>query len=275
MTATAEMADIVLPATMFLEHDDIYQGGGHQHILLGPKLIEPPGECRSNHEVVAALAARVGAEHRGFAMSPREIIDWTLQNSGWGSLTELEAAKWIDCQPAFEAAHYLQGFGYPDGKFRFAPDWAEVPAPRANGIRVAADMPGLPDHWDVVEKADARHPFRLATSPSRDYLNSSFNEMPTSQARHGPPRVKVHPDDLVGLGVADGARVRMGNERGAIVLKAEAFAGVQRGVVIVECIAPNAHFEGGAGINTLTSAVQGAPYGGAAFHDNHVWIERA
>ena len=42
MTATAEMADVVLPATMFLEHDDIYQGGGHQYILLGPKLVDPP-----------------------------------------------------------------------------------------------------------------------------------------------------------------------------------------------------------------------------------------
>ena len=107
------MADVVLPATMFLEHDDIYQGGGHQHILLGPKLIEPPGECRSNHEVIAALAKRVGAEHRGFAMSPREIIDWTLQNSGWGTLAELEAKKWIDCQPEFEKAHYIDGFALP------------------------------------------------------------------------------------------------------------------------------------------------------------------
>ncbi|MEO1794993.1 MAG: molybdopterin-dependent oxidoreductase, partial [Pseudomonadota bacterium] len=43
MTATAELADVLLPATMFLEHDDIYQGGGHQHILAGPKLIDPPG----------------------------------------------------------------------------------------------------------------------------------------------------------------------------------------------------------------------------------------
>ena len=57
MTETAAMADVVLPATMFLEHDDIYQGGGHQYILLGPKLIEPPGECRSNHEVICALGA--------------------------------------------------------------------------------------------------------------------------------------------------------------------------------------------------------------------------
>jgi anaerobic selenocysteine-containing dehydrogenase len=75
--------------------------------------------------------------------------------------------------------------------------------------------------------------------------------------------------------VADGARVRVGNERGAITLQAEAFAGVQEGVVVVECIAPNAQFEGGAGINTLTGAAQVAPYGGAAFHDNHVWIEKA
>jgi anaerobic selenocysteine-containing dehydrogenase len=275
MTATAQMADVVIPATMFLEHDDIYQGGGHQHIMLGPKLVEPPGECRSNHEVICELAKRVGAEHRGFAMSPREIIDWTLQNSGWGTLAELEASKWIDCQPPFDKAHYIAGFGYPDRKFRFKPDWHNVPAPRANGIRVAADVPGLPDYWDVVEKADQRHPFRLATSPSRDYLNSSFNEMPTSQAKHGKPRVKVHPDDLARLGIADGQRVAMGNERGEIIIAAEAYAGVQRGVVIVESIAPNEHFEGGEGINTLTSAFQAAPYGGAAFHDNHVWIRSA
>src|SRR5262249_48198855 len=50
MTETARLADVVLPATMFLEHDDVYQGGGHQYIILGPKAIEPPGQCRSNHE---------------------------------------------------------------------------------------------------------------------------------------------------------------------------------------------------------------------------------
>ena len=70
MTETAMMADIVLPATMFMEHDDLYQGGGHQHMMLGPKLVDPPGECRSNHEVVCALAKRVGAEHPGFAHEP-------------------------------------------------------------------------------------------------------------------------------------------------------------------------------------------------------------
>ena len=58
MTETAAVADIVLPATMFLEHDDVYSGSGHQHIILGPKIIEAPGECRSNHDVLCALADR-------------------------------------------------------------------------------------------------------------------------------------------------------------------------------------------------------------------------
>jgi anaerobic selenocysteine-containing dehydrogenase len=275
MTATARMADIVLPATMFLEHDDVYQGGGHQHIMLGPKLVEPPGECRTNHDVVTALARRVGASHPGFDMSPREIINWTLRKSGWGTLADLEARKWIDCQPDFETAHYLNGFAYPDRKFRFKPDWAKVPVSRGHDWGLAHLPPSLPDHWPVNEEADAAHPFRLATSPARNYLNSSFNEMPTSRAKEGRPRVKIHPDDLARLGIADGALVRMGNERGEIRLHAEAFAGLKPGVVIAESIPPNDQFEDGEGLNTLTSARQVAPFGGAAFHDNHVWIKPA
>ena len=63
MTETARWADVVLPATMFMEHDDLYQAGGHTHLQIGPKLIEPPGECRSNHEVLQGLASRLGARH--------------------------------------------------------------------------------------------------------------------------------------------------------------------------------------------------------------------
>ena len=119
MTETAAIADIVLPATMFMEHDDVYQAGGSQYILLGPKLVDAPGECRSNHEVICGLARRLGVTHEGFELSPRQIIDWTLQKSGWGDLEKLERERWIDCQPPFEKAHYLDGFKWPDGKFRF------------------------------------------------------------------------------------------------------------------------------------------------------------
>ena len=121
------MADVVLPATTFLEHDDIYRGGGHQYIILGPKLVEPPGECRNNHEVICGAGQALGAEHRGFTMSPRELIDQMLQVSKRGTLAELEADRWLDCQPPFRKSHFLDGFQWPDGKFRFKPDWNNVP----------------------------------------------------------------------------------------------------------------------------------------------------
>ena len=275
MTSTARMADIVLPATMFLEHDDIYTGGGQQHLQIGPQLIDPPGECRNNHEVICALARRLGAQHRGFDMTPREIIDETLRTSNKGTLAELEETKWLDCQPPFEKSHFTAGFAWPDGKYRFKPDWANVPAGRRYDYGIAHTIPKLPDHWDVNEKADDAHPFKLATSPARGFLNSSFNETPTSRKREGRPAAKICPADLTKLGLVDGDRIRMGNERGEITLYAEAFDGVLPGVVIVEGIQPNAAFAGEAGINTLTSAMSPAPYGGAAFHDNHVWIKKA
>ncbi|MCW5687305.1 MAG: molybdopterin oxidoreductase family protein [Pseudolabrys sp.] len=275
MTETAQVADIVLPATTFLEHDDIYRGGGHQYILLGPKLVEAPGECRNNHEVVAALAKRVGAAHPGFDMSPRELIDDLLRRSNRGTLAELEANRWIDCQTPFEKAHYLDGFNWPDGKFRFKPDWPKVPfrSPYTSGPVDA--MPALPDHWAVVEAADAEHPFRLATSPARGFLNTTFNETPTSLANEKRPTVMIHPDDAAEQGIADGDEVVLGNKRGEVRLHAKVFDGVRRGVLIAESIWPNAAYPDGKGINTLTGADAVAPFGGAAFHDNKVWVKRA
>jgi anaerobic selenocysteine-containing dehydrogenase len=275
MTETAAMADVVLPATMFVEHDDVYQGGGHQYILLGPKLIEPPGQCRNNHELLCGLARRVGARHPGFAMTPRELIDWTLQHSGWGTLAGLEASRWIDCQPDFATAHYLKGFAWPDGKFRFKPDWPNVPFRSPCRAGPIDAMPGFPDHWEIIEEADATCPFRLATSPSRNFLNSTFNETPTSRAREVRPTVMIHPDDAAAAGIGDGDRVVLGNARGEVRLHARLFDGVRRGVLIAESIWPNDAYVDGRGINTLTGADAIAPYGGAAFHDNKVWIRRA
>jgi anaerobic selenocysteine-containing dehydrogenase len=272
MTETARAADIVLPATMFLEHDDFYRGGGHQYIILGPKLVEPPGECRNNHEVHCALAQRLGAVHPGFAMTPRELIDWTLRKSGWGTLAELEAKRWIDCQPDFATAHYIGGFPWPDGRFRFKPDWRSVPFRSPVRCGAVETMPGLPDHWDVIEEADTAHPFRLATSPARNFLNSTFNETVTSVRREGRPEVMIHPQDAAAAGIADGAAVVLGNTRGEVRLHARIYEGVRRGVLIAESIWPNDAYPDGRGINTLTGADPVAPYGGAAFHDNKVWI---
>ncbi len=275
MTETAAVADIVLPATTFLEHDDIYRGGGHQYIILGPKLVEPPGEARNNHEVICALAKRVGAEHPGFAMSPRELIDQMLRVSKLGTYDRIERERWIDCQPPFEESHYLTGFNWPDGKFRFKPDWENVPfrAPYKSGP--IAKLPPLPDHCTVIEEQDMEHPFRLATSPARGFLNSTFTETPTSLAQEQRPTVMIHPEDARALAIGEGDYVVLGNRRGQVRLHAKLYDGVRRGVLIAESIWPNAAYADGCGINTLTGADPIAPYGGAAFHDNKVWVRKA
>jgi anaerobic selenocysteine-containing dehydrogenase len=273
MTETAQLADIVLPATMFLEHDDLYQGGGHQHIMLGRKLVEPPGECRNNHEVICDLAARVGADHRGFHMTPNELIDVTLKDSNRPELAFLEENNWVDVQPEFETAHFLNGFGHPDGKYHFKPDWKNVRYKQGLGPYGPIDsMPEFPDYWNAIEEANEAYPFRLATSPARTFLNSSFNETPSSRKREGRPTVFVHPEDMQALAIADGAKVKVGSARGEVIMHAKAFEGVRRGVLIAESIWPNEAFEDGQGINTLTGCDQPAPAAGGAFHDNRVWI---
>src|SRR4051812_6095739 len=78
MTETAAMADIVLPATTFLEHDDIYPAGAHTYLQIGRAVLDPYAECRSNHDVICGLADRLGARHPGFAMSAIEMINRTL-----------------------------------------------------------------------------------------------------------------------------------------------------------------------------------------------------
>ncbi|MBP2292806.1 molybdopterin-containing oxidoreductase family protein [Azospirillum rugosum] len=275
MTDTARMADIVLPATMFVEHDDLYQAGGNQHILFGPKLVDPPGECRPNHAVIGDLARRLGSDqHPGFRMTERELIDATLRASKHGTLEELEAARFLDVQPDFDTAHYVKGFHWPDGKFRLKPDWPRVPYSAPSTFGPVETMPGFPDHWAVTEEADAEHPFRLVTAPARNFLNTSFTDTPTGTARESRPSLLIHPDDAAALGVAEGDRVEVANRRGSVLLHARLFDGVRRGVVIAESIWPNRAHDGGRGINTLTGADAVAPFGGAAFHDNHVRVVR-
>jgi len=280
MTDTAAMADIVLPATQFLEHDDIYKGGGHQYLLLGPKVLDAPEGPKENIFVIDELAKRLGAaEHPGFAMTAREHIDWMLKASNYGSLAELEENRWIDLQPNFEEAHYINGFGHADSKFHFRPDWGASPSPnkpQGEPMGPWSSMPDLPDHWDSIEQPDEQHPFRLATSPARSFLNSSFNETPSSVKKEGGrPEVWIRPEDAERLGISDGAKVKMGNKRGVVTLHARLKDTLAPGTVISEGLWANDSFEDGKGINTLTGADPAAPYGGAAFHDTAVWIRVA
>src|SRR5690606_19389950 len=127
------------------------------------------------------------------------------------------------------------------------------------------ELPVFPDHWDVNEPVDATHPFRLATSPARSFLNSTFTETPGSQKRVQKPLLYVHPDDANVAGIGDGDPVRIGNRRGEVILTAQLFAGIRCGVLIAEGIHPNSAHENGNGINTLIGSEPVRPFGGASF----------
>jgi anaerobic selenocysteine-containing dehydrogenase len=268
LTETARFADVVLPATTFVEHDDFYIASGHTTFQVSRKVIEPPGECRENHDVICALARRLGARHPGFEMTAWEIMDRTLRQSGmWDAETNWRRGG-QDCAPPWETAHFLDGFETPDHKFHFRADWARF------GGRWR-EMPSLPDHFDVIDGPTPERPFRLVAAPARTFLNSTFTETPGSLRREKRPTARLHPGDCAALGVGEGDRVRIGNDRGEVLVHVAPRAGQQRGVVIVEGIWPNRHFANGIGINALTSSEPGYPRGGAVFHDTAVWIRRA
>ena len=268
LTETAAFADVVLPATMMVEHDDFYTASGHTYFQVARKVIEPPGECRENHWVICQLAKRLGATHPGFQMTAWEIMDETLRRSGMWDAERNWRAGGQDFALPFESAHFLDGFPTPDRRFHFRPNWARY------GER-GAHMPELPDHFDVIDNATAEKPFRLVAAPARGFLNSTFSETASSRARERRPTALLHPEDCEALGVADGQPVLLGNDRGQVTVHARPRAGQPRGVVVVEGIWPNRDFTGGVGINVLTSAEPGYPRGGAVFHDTAVWIRPA
>ena len=212
--------------------------------------------------------------HPGFEMTPRELIDATLKHSGHGDIATLEADLWRDLQPDFRTSHYLDGFAHADRKFHFKADWAHPPLGSRTDGRLATRCRRLPDHWAMIEEADEAHPFRLATSPSRSFLNTTFNETPSSQAREGSAVVMIHPR---GCGCARHRRWRRRHTR-QYSRRDHADCEVFR-----RRPPRRAH-------RRIGSSEQGphrrprhqhadrrdpiAPIGGAAFHDNKVWVKK-
>ncbi len=268
MTDTAMWADIVLPATMFLEHDDFYTAGGHTSVQLGAKLIDPPGECRSNHTVLIGLFERLGMSHPANELSERELIDATLKATGLSGIEELEKNGNLDVSRQFETANFLDGFDTSDKRFHFSPDWS-LQGPNSAG------MPSMADYWDVIDQPSDEHPLRLVTAPARQFLNTTFTETPTSVRMEKQPFVMMHPDDISHYQLQAGSFATLGNQQGEVSVEVREFTGVQPGTVVVESLWPNHKFVGGIGINALTSAESGKPNGGAVYHDAAVWVKPA
>jgi len=267
MTETARYADIVLPATTMLEHDDVYVSYGHTFLQTARAVIPPVGQSRSNHWVTSELAKRLGVSHPAFGRPEWELVDELLTKAGLGSADEVHAKRWVDCARPFAQMHFLEGFPNPSGKFRFFADWAGQGSHHAH-------LPRLPDHLAVTDEVSGDKKYRLVTAPSRSFLNSSFNLTAGSLREAGRPTALLHPDHCAALGLAEGDQVVIGNERAEVTVWLAPSDAIRSGVVVVEGLWPSEAFPGGIGINALVGADKVAPAGGAAFHDTAVWLRK-
>ena len=187
LTETAAYADIVLPATMFLEHDDIYQAGGHSHIQIGRQLIDPPGETRSNHDLVCALAARFGLDHPTFHMTALELADATLRASGYPRRRRPHPP------PLARRPAPLRPRPLPR---RLRPCRRQVPLPRRLGPPSAtakASSPGSPTTPPSSTPPPRTAPLRLVAAPARQFLNSHLHRNPYRPHPRRPPRSATLP----------------------------------------------------------------------------------
>ncbi len=267
MTETAKQADILLPATMFLEHDDIYHASGHSRFQIGRKIFEPWADVRTNHFVVCELARRLGAEHPGFHLTEWELIEDLLARSGWPDAETVHESGGWEALPDDATAHYSNGFPTASGKFRFKPDWAAFGPDHAI-------MPTLPDHLAITDEITAEHPFRLVAAPARQFLNTTFTELDSSRKREHRPMALLHPDVMARLSIGDGDEIELGNTRGRVRLHARPAPAQHRDTIVVESIWPNDAWQGGIGLNQLLSADPAPPNGGAAIHDTAVWVRK-
>ncbi|HRC39230.1 MAG TPA: molybdopterin-dependent oxidoreductase, partial [Rubrivivax sp.] len=218
LTDTADHADYVLPATTQLEHWDAHTAYGHTYALLNQPAIAPLGQARSNATIFRALAERLGFTDECFADSdeamargafdPDRVDLAALREQGWAKLKVADAP-------------------FAEGGF-----------PTASG-KAVADAPGLgvPDHVPNHESALStpelarRYPLAMISPPARHFLNSSFVNVASLRAAEREPLLEIHPLDAAARGIANGAVVRVFNDRGEYLCKAEVSERARPGVV--------------------------------------------
>jgi len=255
LTDTADYADMVLPATSQLEHFDVHVSYGHLYVQANNPAIAPVGEAKPNTEVFRLLAARMGftepalfeddetlARQALTSDNPRmQGIQWdSLKQQGWKRLAV----------PEIWAPFAEGGFPTPSGKCEM---WSERAA--------AMGLDPLPDYTPPIENPlsnpalAARYPLAFLSPPSRNFLNSSFANLPVALESAREPHLEIHTDDAAARGIADGDPVRVFNDRGSFNLRARVGASVRRGVVVAPSIWWRKLSPDGKNANEVTSQV--------------------
>jgi anaerobic selenocysteine-containing dehydrogenase len=267
---TADHADILLPATTFLEHTDLYLAYGHYHLQLARPALPAPGETKSNVEVFRLLAERMGFDEPCFRDSEDDMLR-TLLDSGHPflegiTLERLDREHSVRLNVAPDGEPYLPfaqgGFGTPSGKCEF-------------GAEMLDYQPPVESRLGATELR-ARFPLELISSKSHDSMNSTFgNESP---AQSQTATLFLHDDDARPRGIGNGDLVRVFNDRGSCTLVAGVngpSAGlVRQGVVLAPAVRWNKLAPDHRSVNVLTSDRLTDIGGGPTFYSCLVDVEK-
>ncbi|MFI0481157.1 molybdopterin-dependent oxidoreductase [Actinomadura sp. 9N215] len=261
-TDTADYADIVLPPTIQHEHADLHEGYGHLYLTWNEPAVAPPGECLPSTELFRRLARRMGLNEPGLYDSDESLAEQLLASDHpWLAgitLDRLRKEGFARMSVPDPFLPYADGFPTPSGRFEFR-------SPTA----------GLTGYVPPAEVADeeraARYPLALISAASHEFLNSQFANNAELRRRAGGLTVRVHEDDAEARGLADGQRVRVGNDRGAFDAALKITDEVRPGVAATTK-GLWAKLAGGANANAVVDERDTDLGGGPVFHDTRVEI---
>jgi molybdopterin oxidoreductase family protein len=252
-TDTCKYADIIFPATTSVEHDDIYNSYGHYTIGTGYKLIEPIGESRSNWQVIAELAKRMGLEDDFFDLSEKDLIEQIVRTSSRISKRDQELILNGEPVEMTVPESYKMDFKTPSGKIELY-----------NPQDVEPLIRYMPPYGDNV-------PFWLINGNDIRILDSSFCELDFNDPEL--MKLRIHPEDAKMYNINDGAEVEIYNDRGSVKIKAYYDDEVQRGTLVTlgvwwQSQSSDPHVA----INALTAARPTDQGWGSTFYDVQVHI---
>jgi anaerobic selenocysteine-containing dehydrogenase len=273
LTDTTDYADIVLPATTFLEHKDVVASYGHLHIQLASKAIEPLGEACSNTELFRRLAAKMGFEDACLQASDDELIDDVLNSSHEFmkgiSRMALEHEYSIPLNVPRVHGTYLpfaNGFATASGKAEL---YSEALAAQGQEPVVAFVPPTESRHGEQARQ----YPLELLGRKHDNFLNTTFCNLPGHQKMERRFELQMNEVDATARGIAEGDTLRVYNGRGEVQLRARVDNSVPPGVVAAYLdwarLSP-----GGKNINALTSDRLTDMGRGATFYSALVEVEK-
>ncbi|AUM01250.1 molybdopterin oxidoreductase family protein [Zoogloeaceae bacteirum Par-f-2] len=273
-TDTADYADILLPATSQLEHFDLHTAYGHLYALRNTPAIAPLGEAKPNSEVFRLLAQRLGFDDPALRDSDQAVAAAAFgprDPRALGLSDALKAHGWARLNLPRPFAPFAAGqFPTPSGKCEFF-----------SQTLAAAGLDPLPAWHPPRESAPvnparaARYPLALISPPARNFLNSSFANLPRFVAEEGAPRLLMHPHDAAARALCEGDTVRIYNDRGEFRARLTVTERARTGVVVSPSIWWRKLSPDGCNVNAVTSDAVADFGGGACFYDCLVQVARA